>query len=118
MKDFADFAKNADKYGFCTYEQFKKNPDKWRPNRNQLLTSVDNGAQEGSLKNKIESTRYYLEGYRCEKLEKVEDLAREMNIKTEDLKIGGIVQEKADNGKVRLHVHFMSQQTIDKRKTW
>lgn len=116
--DFTDFARNADKHGFCTYEQFKKNPDKWRPHKDQLFRSVDKGAFDDNLKKSIADYRYYFEGYRCETMESVENLSREMGIKIGDVRIGAIHVEKVDNGKKRLHVHFMSAQTIEKRKTW
>ena len=116
--EYDDLAKNPGKWGFCSYQEFKKNPDKWRPKKNQLFESVDNGIQERSIKSKVERVKFYMEGYLCESLEKVETLAKEMNVPIDQVKVGGIVKEKVDNGKERLHVHFMSQETINKRKTW
>jgi hypothetical protein len=113
-----EFLQNPTKYGFCTFSEFQKNPDKWRPQKDMLLHSVDNGATSDTLKDKIRGYRYFLEGYRCETIEEVERQARSMGIDHHDLVVGVIVRDKTDNGKEILHVHFMSKETVEKRKTW
>ena len=113
-----EFFQNPTKYGFCSFAEYRKNPDKWKPQKDVLLHSVDNGATESTLKSKIKGYRYFLEGYRCETIEEVERQAANMNIYSHDLVVGAIVRDKVDNGKELLHVHFMSKETVNKRKTW
>ena len=112
-----DLSSNPEKYGFCSFADFRKNPDKWRPKKDQLLRSIDVGVRGETLSKNISGHRYFLEGYRCDSLEKVEDLAKNMGIRTSDLTCH-IVRQKDLAGKERLDIHLMSKDTVDKRKTW
>lgn len=104
--------------GFCTFEEFRKNKDKWTPKKDMLFQSVDIGGHDESIKRDIRDHRYYLDGYRCETLEAVDTLAKTMGIPIDSIVSGGIVKEKVDNGKLRLHIHFMSKEQFEKRKNW
>ncbi len=110
--------KDPSSVGFCTFAEFRKNPDKWRFRKDQLLESVDNGLRDDNLKKKIGSTKYFMEGYPCDSVERVESMAAEMGVKLQDIVSAGIVREKTTNGQWNLKVHFMSKENFEKRKTW
>ena len=80
--DFEEFCKFGDKYGFCTFEQFAQNPDKWRK-RDDLLASADKGGTINSIAQKF---IYEIGGYRTRKLEEVERIARSEGLILKDYK--------------------------------
>ena len=110
--------KDPGSVGFCTFAEFRKNPDKWRFRKDMLLESVDNGLRDDKLKKKIAATKYFMEGYPCDSLEKVESLATSMGVRIQDIVSAGVVRDKTTNGQWILKVHFMSKQNFEKRKTW
>lgn len=103
-------------YGFCSFKDFRKNKDKWRKPKDSLLQSVDGGSKE--FADVIGDHRYYLDGHRGETLESIEAMANSEGASLDNVVMGGIVKEKIGNGKLRLHVHFMTKEYFDKRKTW
>lgn len=112
------FEKDPSSVGFCTFEEYRKNPDKWRFKTDQLLTSLDDGIRNEKLKQQIAGTKFFMEGYRCDSIEKVEALATDMGVPRKEIVVGGIVREKTDNGKFYLNIHMMSKSNYEKRKTW
>lgn len=108
--------KRPEDYGFCSFSDFRKNKDKWIKPKDSLFQSVDNGSQE--VKNDIRYQRYYLDGHLCETIEAVERMANSEGASLDSIVLGGIVKEKVDNGKLRLHVHFMTKEHFERRKTW
>lgn len=111
-----NISKRPEDYGFCSFSEFRKNKSKWIAPKDQLLQCVDNGSTDYAKI--IGDQRYYLNGYRCTSLEAVESLANEMGFGVDKVVSSGIVKEKIDNGKLRLHIHFMDADTFEKRKTW
>lgn len=77
-----EFVLNAEKYGFCTFEEFKKNPGKWRKKDDDLLASADKG---GKIINEVAQKFYYeLGGYRTTSLTEIERIAKSEGVKIKD----------------------------------
>lgn len=110
-----DLLKNPEKYGFVSFEQYRKEKSKWRPNAEQALESVD---RAGTLfKGKIREIKYELEGYPCETLEAVQSQARAMGFAEKDLLFFPVPHNHLA-GKFDILVRFFHKDTVRKREDW
>lgn len=81
--DFEEFIQFGDKYGFCTFEQFCRNPEKWRDKKDDLFASADKG---GTINKVAQKFFYEVCGYRTQRLEEVERIVRDEGLKVTDYK--------------------------------
>lgn len=103
------------RYGFCTFDDFRKNPAKWKPDPLQSFTSVE---QAGTLfKKNIKKMKYEIEGYACDTLEAVQMTARQMGYREKDLEYR-ILIDPLGGGKVNMVVKFFHKSTFEKRGKW
>ncbi len=65
-----EFEKDPSKFGFCSFEDFRKNKDKWTPKKDQIFEVIDNGSQAYKLK--VRKYIYFYEHYKCDSLEQVQ----------------------------------------------
>ncbi len=85
----ADLSENPNKYGLPTFEEFAKNPDKWRYGSNQIVNAIDRGT---SLFSNVSHHTYKIKTksgmiYDCgQSLEKAEYVARQEGYGLADLK--------------------------------
>ena len=102
-------------YGFCTFEEFRKNKDKWRANPEAGLVSVENA---GTLfKGRIRKVKYELEGYPCDSLEAVQAQAKVMGFMDKDL-VSFPVPHNHLAGKFDILVRFFHKDTVKKRESF
>ena len=93
-------------FGAPTFEEFAKNPDKWRLAKERIFDQVDVGSL-GPLKNFIAKQTYEIAGYKCSSLEEVERVAKNEGYDIRFLEIAPqIVKEGAD--KYSIHVVFQA----------
>lgn len=74
---------NPHKYGFCTLEEFSKNPDKWRQKKTEVLDAVDNSTQV--FRQYVRKQIYEVCGYQTESVEELERIALNEGIDPVDL---------------------------------
>jgi hypothetical protein len=78
-----EFLKSPEKFGFCSFDEFRKNKDRWRARPEQTLESI---AGAGTLhKDRIRKVKYEMEGYACDSVEGVQALSRQMGFRDSDL---------------------------------
>lgn len=65
---------NPRKYGFPTFAEFAKNPDKFRTSSDDRLARVDESTQ--TFKHIVERQTYKILGYKVKTLEEVERIAK------------------------------------------
>jgi len=110
-----DFPKHPERYGFCTFDEFRRNKAKWRANPEQQLVSVE---QAGSLfKGQIRKIKHELEGYPCDSLEAVQAQARSMGFRDQDL-VYYPVPHNHLAGKFDILVRWFHKSTVRKRQEW
>lgn len=80
-----DILQDPVRYGLPTFEQYKANPDKWKPGGN-ILEAADNSAA-GQIRKLIRKQRYEFEGYEAKSLEIVERMARDEGLSLQDLEM-------------------------------
>lgn len=61
--------------GFPTFEEFSKNPDKYRDTLDNVMERIDNGPKQ--YRTNLEKTVYYFETYKCDSLEQAQRIASE-----------------------------------------
>jgi len=101
-----DIIANPKKYGAPTFEEFKKNPEKFRRSKEALITSADGGTK--NIKG-IKRHTYKVDGIKCESPEHCQRTMIERGLTEKDLNLT-VELEDMKNGEIVAHVHF-------KRKT-
>lgn len=110
-----DILKDPEAFGAPTFEQFKKNREKYMGRDDETLALVDRGSH--NLKRVVDKYTYEIEGFRCDTLEKVEQIAadygialRELDYRPELIPQGG--------GKAKMLIKFISKEDREKRALW
>ena len=76
---FEDFLASPEKYGFVSFENFRKNKSKWMGRSDDILVSVDAGDKFLHARHK-----YFVDGIPVDDLEKVERMAKDMGTTPEE----------------------------------
>lgn len=81
--DFGEFGPVLSAAGFPTFDQFRKNPDKWREAADEVLKAVDESTH--AFRGLVVKQRYEAFGYPCDTLEQVERICRDEGVALRDL---------------------------------
>ena len=80
---------------FPSFDEFKKNPDKWRSRPEEIFESAD--ASTISLREKLKSQKYsWKDQYVCDSLEQLERIAKEEGFSPTDLEM--MPKARSQNG--------------------
>lgn len=113
--EYDEILEDPTKVGMPTFEEFKRNREKYMGRDDDILASADAGST--ILKNATRRHIYEIEGYRCESLEEVERVANAQGIPIKDLDYRPeLIQAGA--GKFDTIVKFVSKHTRQKRDEW
>lgn len=120
LKDFSnvdinDLAENPEKFGAPTFEQFKKNREKYLGKDDSTLAIVDKGSN--NLSGILEKYVYEIEGFRCKNLEEVERIAGDYGINLRDLDYRPELIPQG-GGKAKMLIKFVSKADREKRSLW
>ena len=76
---------------FPSFEQFAKDPDKWRNQEEDLFVAIEQ--MNVFFKDRVKNVRYYWRGvHRCDTLERLQYITREEGYKGSDLEMQPIVE--------------------------
>lgn len=104
-----DVMEDPRRFGMPTFEEFRKDPEKWKGRSDELLVSAEGSTTVKSLRDSIEKQTYSCLGYDCgTSLEKVERIATEEGYKVSDLEMAPEIRPDV-GGKVRIHVAFRAK---------
>ncbi|OPZ23000.1 MAG: hypothetical protein BWZ03_00668 [bacterium ADurb.BinA186] len=95
-------AADPKKFGLPTFEEFRKNPSAYKFDEEARLGTVDAGSV--ILRN-IKRHIYYVNGYKCDSLEKAQDVAKNMGFVLGSVNPEPDMQRSTD-GRYEIHVHF------------
>lgn len=112
--DLDQLQSNPNSYGVPTFEEFSKNPSKYRASDEESLNQVDKGS---TIFHKGVKYRYEIEGYRCKSLEEVERISKEQGIPLKDLDYRPEIIPQG-GGRAEFLVKFMSKNQRDRRKSY
>jgi hypothetical protein len=105
LGDYEPFLRSI---GFPTFDEFRKNPDKWRKRPDELLISADGSTQ--AFRDQVERHRYmWRDQYSFGSLEQIERVCREEGYSTEDLEMEPLVKPlhgSSKQGKVEIVIRF------------
>lgn len=105
--------------GVPTFQEFEKNPDKYREKfygrEDDTLAWDDKGST--MLKDKVKKHIYEVEGYKCKTLEDVQRVAHNMGYKMNELKVIREIVPHA-GGWCDIRVKYLSHETFNRRKQW
>lgn len=108
--DVDDIIDNPQKYGLPTFQEFAKNPSKWKQGVEELFETVDRGSTQ--LKPLIRKHEYRILGYKCKTLEEVQRIMNAEGIKLEDCDIKGDLKEESA-GKLKVIVDFVPKNKMN-----
>jgi hypothetical protein len=97
--------------GGPTFEEFSKNPDKFRGSEEDSLNQVEKGS---SVFYKGVKYKYEIEGYKCKTLEEVERVAKSQGIPLRELDYRPEIIPQG-GGRAEFNVKFMPKSQRDKR---
>lgn len=96
--------------GFPTFDEFKKNPDKYRINPEHLFESADGSVTTGMRKRLFRQKYYWRDQYDCgDSLEKVQRIAKDEGYEITDLEMQprvATMDGTSKQGRVEITVHF------------
>lgn len=108
-----DLLNNPKAYGLPTFEEFSKNPERWRKAAEDIFSQVDIGSVLG-LKNRVANHTYEVSGYKCKTLEECERIAlnegwdlKQLEVCPEIIPLGG--------DKCEIHVVFKQKKMSTER---
>jgi hypothetical protein len=107
-----DIVANPQAYGAPTFEQFCKNPDKYRLDWAKI---ADDGASDPNFKKHLKKTYYKVLGYKAETIEKAETIAKDHGLRLSSMRIAPQV-EPLGGGWFNLAIEFMPPEGMIVRK--
>ena len=103
--------------GFPTFDQFRKNPDKWRKGTHEVLESADQSSV--TFKNSVKRQVYmWRNQYTCKTLEELERVCTSEGYSPKDLQMRPIVKPvngTSNQGKVEIVIQFWPQNEFEAR---
>lgn len=103
------------KFGMPTFEEFKKNREKYLAPYDDVMRQVDRGSTHLS---KITKKYFYeFEGCRCRSLEEVERIARDHGVSLQELGYTAEIMP-IGGGKCDILVKFISKAERERRDRW
>lgn len=114
LNSIDDLYDNPHDFGIPTFEEFRKNKEKWLGRDDDTLACVSKGG-EGANRDTHRHI-YEIEGYRCKTLEEVERVAREQGIPLRSLDFRPIIIPQGA-GKRNLLIKFISKDERTRRGT-
>lgn len=106
---------SMDEVGLPSFEEFKRNRNKWIKQEDEDFGLVDQGPQ--SIKRCVQKHIYEIEGYRCKSLEEVERVAASQGIPIHELDYRPQLIPMGA-GKCDVLVKFVPKHTRMKREAW
>lgn len=95
--------------GFPSFDEFCKNPDKYRVRSDQVLATTD--ACDSILKRDIKKQYFMINGHKVETLEKVQQIANDLGWDLSKMKMEPELQ-KTTAGKYEVHMKFVMRGII------
>ena len=106
---------NPQEFGLPTFDQFRRNPEKYMGRDDDRLAEVSRGGEH--IRGIVQRHVYEIEGYRCKTLEEVERIAANQGIPLRELDYRPEVVPNTA-GKCDILVRFVNKNTRAKRKDW
>jgi hypothetical protein len=104
----------VNRHGFPTFDEFRKNPDKWRMREDELFASADASTQ--TFKQALQTQKYqWKDEYLCDSLEQVERIAKDEGFKISDLEMQPAVRTvngTSPGGPVEIIVRFWPKEEL------
>lgn len=115
--DLADAMPALIAMGFPTFDQFRKNPDKWRKGTNEVLESAD--LSSVTFKDSVKRQVYmWRNKYTCKTLEQLETICKSEGYNPKDLQMRPIVKPingTSNQGQVEIVIQFWPQDEFEAR---
>lgn len=115
--DLADAMPSLIAMGFPTFDQFRKNPDKWRKGTNEVLEAADQSSVtfKSSVKRQVYMWR---NKYTCKTLEQLETICKSEGYSPKDLQMRPIVKPingTSNQGQVEIVIQFWPEDEFEAR---
>lgn len=103
-----DLLANPHKFGIPTFEEFSRNPKRWRKSAEHALETAEKGS---TTITGIKAHQYYVEGVECESLEQAQRIMGDMGYRSDEVEFG-VNLEDLKNGQIKAHVYFRKKQGL------
>lgn len=112
LTSIEDLYEDPGAFGMPTFDEFRKNREKWLGRDDDTLACVSKGGEAANKKHSKHT--YEIEGYRCKTLEEVERVAREQGIALRSLDFRAIIVPQGA-GRGELLIKFVSKDERSRR---
>lgn len=117
----SDVLHDPHRFGFVTFDEFKRNPDRWRKRKDRAFASVDRGSK--LLGNRVARQTYEVfdgsgVGYKCRSLEDCEQTASYMGYSIDQLVMKPEIVPLGYNGQCELHIRWFPVELAARRESW
>jgi hypothetical protein len=103
---------HPERYGFCSFEDFRKNKEKWKFSADRLFEAVQGAGT--AHKQRLKKLRFEINGHRAESLEQVQRIAKEEGLSLETLDIWPEIIDLGGQW-CDILVKFMSREAVKAR---
>lgn len=83
--DLAEILESPTKFGLPTFDEFARNPEKYREAADELFKSADHGSD--NIRKMVTKHIYFVEGIECKTLEMAERVIKEEGLKMSDMEM-------------------------------
>lgn len=108
---FQDVLDDPNKYGVPTFEEFKRNPEKWLGKDDDIFSSADASFSNKDMRKFVKKHIYEIEGYKCSSLHEVEKIAKDHDIPIKELDYRPEMIPQG-GGKWDVKVRFVPKKTL------
>ena len=114
--DFEDLIINPARFGAPTFEEFIRNPDRYRNDSELIFSTADEGSR---LLKKMTETQYYYYNwqYKTKKLEEIHKIILNEGYTLDDMDVEPQVQDGKMQGKIIVHVNYVLKKDIRDKKS-
>ena len=96
--------------GFPSFDEFKKNPDKWRKASDEIFSSVEASTQIKRQRRALKRQKFmWKDIYECDSLEKVQQIAKNEGFEPNDLEMVPLARQMdgtSQDGRLEIVIHF------------
>lgn len=109
-----DLYEDPKRFGMPTFEEFRKDPEKYKGRHDELLALADASSTVKELRDKIQTQTYKCMGFDCGKsLEKVERIVKEEGYTMTQMDMVPRIYPEA-GGKIRIETEFVVKPGVQK----
>lgn len=113
-EDSEDLLSDPSKFGFPTFEEFARDPERYLGREDEVLALADEGCSILRKSNLVRKHVYEIEGFKCKSLEEVQKVAKSQGIPLTELDYSPVIIPRGA-GQCDVLVKFIPKAELNRR---